>query len=159
MDKNFKLGLFHGAGYAPLFESEHDWMVAVYNGCEFPGYLERHNTSDEAFILMAGRGIMLVGDKSPSVSSVKPIELAPFQAINIMRSVWHGILTSREARVLIVENRNVTKDNSDYWNCPEDFFKQMNLRDIFFQPQQIPTNGKRGVKWNPSPEGRRRSIS
>ncbi len=133
LGKFFELGLFHGAGYAPLFESGHDWMAAAYNGCPFPGYIERHNSSDEAFILMQGRAIMLVGDDGPDASLVKPMELAPFQAINIKCSVWHGLLTSPGTRMLIVENRNVTKGNSNYWTCPADFLKRLNVRDIFYR--------------------------
>ena len=131
MGKNFELGLYNGAGYAPLFESGHDWMAAAYNGCPFPGYFERHNSSDEAFILMTGRAIMLVGDSGADASLVKPIELAPFQAINIRRSVWHSLLTSPDARLLIIENRDVTGENSEYWTCPEGFLKRLNVRDIF----------------------------
>lgn len=133
MGNYFELGLFHGKGYAPLFESGHDWMTAAYNGCPFPGYIERHNSSDEAFILMTGRAIMLVGDTSPNASLVKPLELAPFQAINIKRSVWHGILTSPGSRVLIVENRDVTDGNSDYWTCPEGFLDRLDIQDIFYR--------------------------
>jgi hypothetical protein len=129
----FELGLFHGAGYAPLFESGHDWMAAAYNGCPFPGYLERHTTSDEAFVLMGGRAIMLVGDSSPDASQVRPMELATFQAINIKRSVWHGLLTSFDARLLIIENRDVTEHNSNYWTCPEGFLTRLNVRDIFYR--------------------------
>lgn len=131
MEKNFELGLYHGIGYAPLFRSNHDWMVAVYNGTPFPGYLERHTTSDEAFILMAGRAILLVGDNGPDAASVLPVELAPFQAINIKLSVWHGLITSSDARVLIVENHDVTRDNSDYWTCPDGFLRQLKVRDIY----------------------------
>ncbi len=131
VEKHFELGLFLGEGYGPLFESEHDWMVAVYNGCPFPGYLERHTTSDEAFVLMAGRSIMLIGDDGPNAATIKPVELALFQAINIKRSVWHGILTSPDARVLIVENRDVSQGNSSYWTCPEGFLNRLHLKDIY----------------------------
>ncbi len=131
MEKNFELGLYHGTGYAQLFKSNHDWMVAVYNGCPFSGYLERHTTSDEAFILMKGRAILLVGDDGVNASAVRPVELAPFQAINIKRSVWHGVITSPDARMLIVENQDVTRENSDYWSCPDDFLSKLSLRDIF----------------------------
>ncbi|MHB9030801.1 MAG: ureidoglycolate lyase [Candidatus Latescibacterota bacterium] len=143
VDKNFELGLFNGSGYAPLFESRHDWMVAVYNGCPFPGYLERHNTSDEAFILMAGRAIMIVGDNGPDASIAKPVELAPFQAINIRRSVWHGLLTSREARVLIVENRDVTAGNSNYWTCPDGFLARIHLHDLYSPGEKVRAGEKR----------------
>lgn len=106
-------------------------MVASYNGCAFSGYIERHNTSDEAFVLMTGKAIMLVGDTGPDASLVKPVELAPFQAINVKRSVWHSVITSRDARLIIVENREVTRENSDYWTCPESFLEQFSLRDLY----------------------------
>jgi hypothetical protein len=130
--KNFDLSIYREAGYAPLFESGHDWMVAAYNGCPFPGYLERHTTSDEAFILMAGRAIMLVGDNGPDASIAKPVILELFQAINIKKSVWHSVLTSPDARILIVENRDVTRENSDYWTCPDAFLASLSLHDFYY---------------------------
>ena len=132
MEKNYELGIYREPGYAPLFESGHDWMAAAYNGCPFVGYIERHNTSDEAFILMAGRAIMLVGDSGPDGGSVKPVELELFQAINIKKSVWHSVLSSHDARILIVENRDVSEQNSDYWTCPDTFLASLSLHDIYY---------------------------
>ncbi|MFA6470454.1 MAG: hypothetical protein WCU00_00325 [Candidatus Latescibacterota bacterium] len=132
LENNYELGLYSEPGYAPLFESGHDWMVAAYNGCPFTGYIERHTTSDEAFILMAGRAIMLVGDTGTDAGSVKPVELELFQAINIKKSVWHTVLSSCDARILIVENRDVTRQNSDYWTCPDTFLSSHSLHDIYY---------------------------
>lgn len=111
-------------------------MAAAYNGCPFPGYIERHNSSDESFFLMSGRAIMLVGDDGADASQVKPLELAPFQAINIKRSVWHSLITSPDARLFIIENRDVTRENSDYWNCPENFLKHLHMRDIYYRSEK-----------------------
>lgn len=131
MEKNFELGLYLGTGYAPLFESERDWMVAMHNGRPFPGHLQRHATSDAAFVLMSGRAILLVGDAGPDASAVKPVELALFQGINVKRNVWYGVLTSPDVRMLIVQSRDVTKDNSEYWACPADFLHRIRVSDIY----------------------------
>jgi hypothetical protein len=42
--------------------------------------------------------------------------MEPYKIYNIKKSVWHTHTLSRDGKVLIVENRNTTLDNSPF--CP-----------------------------------------
>jgi len=70
--------------------------------------LERHNLTDETFVLLQGEATLLVGENA------ERIRLEPLKFYNIGAGVWHNISVSRDARVLVAENADTSKDNTDY---------------------------------------------
>jgi hypothetical protein len=44
---------------------------------------------------------------------------------NVKRDVWHTVLLSRDASILIVENRNTGEVNSEYCQLTDEFKKQV----------------------------------
>lgn len=103
---------YTGEGYDATF-SFGAWRVAYLNyALRFDrkgiSYLERHNETDELFLLMEGEATLLVGERAEEVKMDK------FKMYVIKKGQWHGILVSRSGRVLVVENDNTTKQNSEY---------------------------------------------
>ena len=82
--------------WAPRFDES--------NVCE----LERHNLTDETFVLLNGKATLLVGEKAERV------EMEPLKYYNVRAGIWHHIIVSEDARVLIAENANTSKDNTEY---------------------------------------------
>lgn len=74
------------------------------NICE----LERHNLTDETFVLLHGKATLLVGEKADRV------EMEPLKYYNVRAGIWHHIVVSEDARVLVAENANTSKDNTEY---------------------------------------------
>ena len=70
--------------------------------------LERHNLTDEAFVLLAGQATLLVGE------GAERVKMEPLKFYNVRAGIWHGIFVSKNARVLVAENANTSKDNTDY---------------------------------------------
>lgn len=70
--------------------------------------LERHILTDETFVLLNGTATLLVGDKAERV------EMAPLKYYNVRAGIWHHIVVSKDARVLVAENANTSKDNTEY---------------------------------------------
>ena len=70
--------------------------------------LERHILTDEVFVLLEGRATLLVGGEAERV------EMEPLKYYNVRAGIWHHILVSRDARVLVAENANTSKDNTEY---------------------------------------------
>ena len=70
--------------------------------------LERHNLTDETFVLLAGSATLLVGEKAERV------KMEPLKFYNVRAGIWHNIFVSKDARVLVAENANTSKDNTDY---------------------------------------------
>lgn len=103
---------YTGEGYSPVMAFD-EWRVALHNyaECANPeklGKLERHMCTDEVFVLLEGKATLVIGlDK-------KPCKMELGKVYNVKKGVWHSIATSRDAKVLIVENDDTTEQNSEY---------------------------------------------
>ena len=73
---------------------------------------QRHDVCDEAFVLLAGHCCLLVGSGTYTVGRIEGVEMEPMKVYNIHRGVWHSHLVDEGAAVLVVENSNVSLDNS-----------------------------------------------
>ncbi len=107
-------------GYRPLIDYG-AWRVAVLNYSdtllpEKITAMQRHNDTDEVFVLLRGGCILFVGDGDQQVTSIFAENMQPFKVYNVKKSVWHTHTLTREAIVLVVENRDTTFDNSPF--CP-----------------------------------------
>jgi len=76
--------------------------------------MERHMETDEVFVLLCGRGELILGGNQAQITEIYPQAMEPAKIYNVKRSTWHNILLSRDASVLIVENRDTREDNSQY---------------------------------------------
>jgi len=119
-------------GYSPLVDYA-AWRVAVLNFSNdlLPGNItsmQRHSETDEVFVLLRGRCILFIGDGDEKVTAVHAQDMQPFKIYNVKKSVWHTHTLSRDAKVLIVENRDTTFDNSPF--CPLTGMLRKRIADI-----------------------------
>lgn len=110
--KEVEIYEYTGAGYQPAMYFE-SWRVAFLNYAQrfdpaAPLVQERHLFTDEVFLLLQGKAALIVGD------SLEKIQMEPFKIYNVRKGCWHQIHTSEDAKVLIVENHNTSKDNTEY---------------------------------------------
>ncbi len=101
---------YSGEGYKPMHDFK-AWRVAILNYA--PRFdiatmqdLECHYETDEIFVLLEGEAFLLVGTPE------KRVNMEQGKIYNIPAGVWHGISVSKDAKVLIVENADTTKENS-----------------------------------------------
>lgn len=107
-----------GPSYKPLVDFG-AWRVAILNYSldllpENLTRMQRHNETDEVFVLLEGRCLLFVGEGTESVTRIHAEELCPGRVYNVKRAVWHTHTLSEEAKVLVVENRDTTYDNSPF---------------------------------------------
>lgn len=107
-------------GYSPVVDYD-AWRVAILNFSDdlLPQNLaamQRHDETDEVFVLLRGRCILFIGDGSNTVTNIHAENMQQFKIYNVKKSAWHTHTLSRDAMVLIVENRETTFDNSPF--CP-----------------------------------------
>jgi len=100
---------YEGAGYQPLIDHE-SWRVAILRYLDElqPGCIatmERHTETDEVFVLLKGRGTLLFGGNGAGADSIHSQAMELGSLYNVKRHAWHSVLLSRDASVLIVENR------------------------------------------------------
>lgn len=114
-----------GPGYAPVVDFG-AWRIALINQSDecAPGgvsQMERHNETDEVFVLLEGRAVLFVaepadndGDRRATIGRICPCAMEPSKLYNVRRSTWHTCVLARDAKVLVVENRDTTTANSSY---------------------------------------------
>ena len=87
------------------------WRVAILNYTEkFDRitYLERHMLTDEVFVLLSGRGKLILGEEKQEIT------LEAQRIYNVRCGAWHAVKVTPDAKVLIVENHNTDRENSEY---------------------------------------------
>jgi mannose-6-phosphate isomerase-like protein (cupin superfamily) len=109
---------YTGEGYRPLVDFA-GWRVAIlnYSSDLLPDRLtrmQRHNETDEVFVLLQGRCLLFVGTGEDTVDSLHAADLEPGKVYNVRKGVWHTHTLSVDAKVLVVENRDTTYDNSPF---------------------------------------------
>lgn len=108
----------NGADYMPLVDYQ-SWRVALMNYTDdlTPDKINRmqkHTETDEVFVLMKGRCILFIGEGDESVTNVHAVDMEPYKLYNVKCGVWHSHTFSKDARVLIVENRDTVVENSPF---------------------------------------------
>ena len=117
-DKLLEVRDYVKEGYRPVVDYA-EWRVAVLNFSndllpENITAMQRHDETDEVFVLLRGRCILFIGEGDKKVTDIFAENMQPFKIYNVKKSVWHTHTLSRNAKVLIVENRNTTFDNSPF---------------------------------------------
>ena len=97
---------YTGEGYRPLI-AYGAWRVAILNTIdellpENIGKVQRHDHTDEVFVLWRGRALIFVSDGE----QLHAEEMQPGAIYNVPQGAWHNLLATRDASWIIVENRD-----------------------------------------------------
>jgi hypothetical protein len=103
-------------GYRPLIAYE-AWRVAILNYIdellpENIGKMQRHDNTDEVFVLLKGRCILFVAEGVDRVEAIHAEDMQPSKLYNMKRGTYHTHTLDREAMVLIIENDDTGPANS-----------------------------------------------
>jgi len=103
-----------GEGYQP-FVSHRDWLVALMNweprfDIMNVGKVERHNQTDEVFILTRGRGVLFIDDDE----NIQVFYMEPGIIYSVTSGTWHNVIGTRESSWLIVESNDTSEENTDF---------------------------------------------
>ncbi len=103
-------------GYQPIVDYG-AWRVAILNydpelEPDAIRSMQRHDETDEVFVLLSGKCILFLGDGDESIDSIHAADMQPLKAYNVKKSAWHSHTLSKDAAVLIVENRDTGASNS-----------------------------------------------
>ena len=74
--------------------------------------MQRHDETDEVFVLLAGRCILFIGEGAEYVTEIHAQDMEPMKLYNVKRGCWHTHTLSEDATVLIIENENTNSANS-----------------------------------------------
>ena len=130
MDENMlEIREYQGEGYKPLIDYG-QWRVAILRyqddlQPELIDQMERHNETDEVFVLLCGQGVLILGGTGSQLEGFYPLVMEYGKLYNVKRNAWHTILLTRDASVLLVENNDTTEQNSEYTRLSADYRRQI----------------------------------
>ena len=115
---------FGEEGLKRVYEND-TWMVGIKNwkpandraniDC-----LERHNETDELFVLLAGSCTLLSAVEENGKLSIKATAMEPMKVYNIPRSLWHNTVTMKSTKLILVEDVSTGAKNSDVLKLSDD---------------------------------------
>jgi ureidoglycolate hydrolase len=108
---------YSGEGLVRVYENE-TWMVGIKNWKPANDIanidcLERHNETDELFVLLAGSCTLLFANKGEKGLEIEAEVMEPQKLYKIPRSLWHNTVTKKDTKLLLVEDSATSSKNSD----------------------------------------------
>jgi len=110
-------------GYHPFLIRE-GWQVAQLNYSEDQHIsnidkIEVHRETDEVFVLLKGKSILITVDLINGEPSFKADVMKPHSTYNIPQNVWHNIAMEKGSEVLIFEKSNTHLNDVEYFSLTE----------------------------------------
>ena len=108
---------YEGEGLTRVFENE-KWTVGIKNWKPMNDIanidnLERHNGTDELFILLKGRCTLLFANETADGLDIRAVEMEPLKVYNIPRTLWHNTVTQKDTKLALIEDSSTGSANSD----------------------------------------------
>lgn len=108
---------FGGEGMQRVFENE-KWTVGIKNwkpANDITGIdnLERHNKTDELFVLIAGTCTLVSAVETENGLAFSKTVMEPNKVYNIPATLWHNTITTKDTKMILIEDSNTSMENSD----------------------------------------------
>jgi mannose-6-phosphate isomerase-like protein (cupin superfamily) len=79
------------------------------------GAIERHNQTDEVFVLLRGQAVIFVVEEDGAPTrGVHAVSMQPGLIYNVPRATWHSVIGTRDVSWLIVESNDTSRENTDH---------------------------------------------
>lgn len=110
---------FSGEGMHRVYENQ-KWTVGIKNykpandilGIDM---LERHNATDELFVLLAGSCTLISAEETAGGLKFEKLEMEPGKVYSIPRSLWHNTVTTKGTKMVLIEDSATGESNSDFY--------------------------------------------
>ena len=114
---------YTGEGLTRVFENE-KWMVGIKNwkpanDIANTNCLERHNKTDELFVLLAGSCVLLYANEVNGELVMEVEKMEPMKVYNIPATLWHNTVTQKDTKLILVEDSSTGMENSDILSLNE----------------------------------------
>lgn len=118
---------FAQEGMRRVFEND-KWMVGIKNwkpANDISGIdcLERHNETDELFVLVAGSCTLIYASETDHGIRFGTVRMEPQKVYNIPASLWHNTITQKDTKMILIEDSNTSMENSDIMTLDEEQIK------------------------------------
>lgn len=117
---------YAGEGLSLVYD-EGEWVIGIKNykaanDISALGTLERHNLTDESFVLLEGSCTLLTYDEERS--SLTFCSMEPNSVYTISRGIWHTTVMRPKTKMILIERSGTSLDNSDLLDLPMDKIRE-----------------------------------
>ena len=114
---------YDGEALKRVYENA-QWTVGIKNwkpsnDIDLIGNLERHNRTDELFVLLDGCCTLVYATEEGNHLNLVTVDMIPCTVYQIPPSLWHNTIMTRDAKLLLIENSNTSMENSDLRDLTE----------------------------------------
>ncbi len=104
-------------GMKRVFENE-KWTVGIKNwkpANDITGIdcLERHNQTDELFVLVSGSCTLIFANEAEKGYKFESVKMEQNKVYNIPATLWHNTITCKDTKMILIEDSNTSMSNSD----------------------------------------------
>jgi len=123
--------------YQPVLDFE-GWRVAMLRHMPDTDFsnlkvVERHNETNEVFILTEGNADLIVCENGEKPGKIFVFPMRKNVAYNFGKNVWHHVLMSEDAHIILFERTNTTLENTDYHELSESDVQYIKNNSQFMQ--------------------------
>ena len=129
----------NGEGILCVYKNE-KWLVSIKNwkpdnDIDGIAHLEIHQSTDEQFILAAGKAILITAEKADDGFKMELTLMEQGKVYNVPADCWFYSITQRDTKMMYVQDSNCSMENSDFCDLSMDeiAYIQTNARRLFAQ--------------------------
>jgi ureidoglycolate hydrolase len=79
-------------------------------------YVEKHLLTDEAFVLLKGQCTLLIDVSAQNNhADIQPLAMEQEKVYCVHQGVWHNMIMSKDAKLILIENLNTSSVNSEMY--------------------------------------------
>lgn len=123
---------FEGEGIGCVYNND-KWTICIKNwkpnnDINNIKYLEIHYKTDEQFILLNGKAILLAATRENDSFKIETIKMEPMKVYNIPKGTWFNTITEKNTKLVYIQDAKTSGEagNSEYLNMTEN--ELVNLR-------------------------------
>ena len=107
-----------GEGIQCVFDNK-KWVVCIKNwkpnnDISEIRYLEVHHETDEQFVLLAGKAVLLAASRENDAFDIDVIGMEPGKVYNVPQGTWFNTITQKDTKLVYVQDAGTTAENSTY---------------------------------------------
>ena len=104
-------------GMTPVYKND-NWMIGIKNfkpanAIENLDSMERHNETDEQFVLLEGECTLIYANEEGGELHIEALVMQKGKVYSIPAKLWHNTITIPSTKMVLIEAQNTSMDNSN----------------------------------------------
>lgn len=123
----------NGEGIRCVYKND-KWLVSIKNwkpDNDIAGlaHLEIHHSTDEQFILSAGKAVLITAERgNGAFEKIELTRMEQGKVYNVPAEVWFYSITQKDTKMMYVQSADCSMENSDLCGLTEDEIRSIQQR-------------------------------